>query len=175
MAEPSGATRPADTGSSTVLQVLGAVGTGIGVLGFVAAIGGMIVYTRADAAGLPADQALAVMPRTLLVATGAVTLVPAVALAFLFVLLLYCVSWGIDQVEKHRIDQSLPEAVSVEEQAAYAEEEARDWRRESREAKRRADSAQRAIEALRGTAAALPGELERLARDQAAAVEQAAA
>src|SRR5437763_1274879 len=60
MVEPSGATRPADPGSSTVLQVLGALGTGVGVLGFVAAIGGMIVHTRADAAGLPAEQATAV-------------------------------------------------------------------------------------------------------------------
>lgn len=58
--------------------VLAAIGTGIGVLGFVAFVGGAIEYARLARAGLPAEQALAVIPTANFVAIGAETIVPAV-------------------------------------------------------------------------------------------------
>ncbi len=45
-----------------------------GVLAFIAAVGGAIVWTRFQAAHLPAEQALDAMPRGELIATGAISL-----------------------------------------------------------------------------------------------------
>lgn len=71
-----------------VLKVLGAVGAGIGVIGFVTLFGGAILWVRANEAGLPANEAVAVVPHAVLVTTGASFLVPAVLLALLVVLLI---------------------------------------------------------------------------------------
>lgn len=60
------------------LPILSFIGTGIGLIGFVIFFGGFITWTRFDAAGLPADQAVARIPRTDLIVTGASFLVPAV-------------------------------------------------------------------------------------------------
>jgi hypothetical protein len=64
-----------------LLPVLTVVGTGIGVIGFVIFFGGFIVWTRFDAAGLPANEAVAQVPRNDLVVTGASFLVPALLAA----------------------------------------------------------------------------------------------
>jgi hypothetical protein len=85
---PPGAS-PAQNGASgqqspfwnVVLPILGFIGTGIGILGFVIFFGGFIVWARFDAAGLPADQAVAQVPRNDLVVTGAGFLVPALLAA----------------------------------------------------------------------------------------------
>jgi hypothetical protein len=61
--------------------VLGAIATGIGVLGFVTFVGGAIEYARLDSAGLPGEEALAVIPTSNLVVIGASALVPAVIAA----------------------------------------------------------------------------------------------
>ena len=53
-----------------IAAVAGSVG---GLVAFVAAVGGAIVWTRFDAAQLPADQALDAMPQGELIATGAIT------------------------------------------------------------------------------------------------------
>lgn len=66
---------------SIVLPLLSFVGTGIGVIGFVIFFGGFIVWSRFDAAGLPANEAVARVPRNELVATGASFLVPALLAA----------------------------------------------------------------------------------------------
>ncbi|HEU5142444.1 MAG TPA: hypothetical protein VFU04_04720 [Solirubrobacterales bacterium] len=66
---------------NVLLPVLTVVGTGIGVIGFVIFFGGFIVWTRFDAAGLPANEAVAKVPRNELVATGASFLVPALLAA----------------------------------------------------------------------------------------------
>jgi hypothetical protein len=71
-----------------VLKVLGAVGAGIGIIGFVTLFGGAILWVRANEAGLPANEVVAVVPRAVLVTTGASFLVPAVLLALLVVLLI---------------------------------------------------------------------------------------
>lgn len=60
-----------------------------GLLTFVAAVGGAIIWVRFYAAQLPADQALAAMPRSELVASGAVMLAAFVLLGALAVVGVY--------------------------------------------------------------------------------------
>ncbi|HEX4752990.1 MAG TPA: hypothetical protein VH268_08830, partial [Solirubrobacterales bacterium] len=66
-------------------------GTGIGLLGFVTFFGGAILWLRAEQAHLPATDAVAVVPHSVLVATGATFLVPAVLIALLSVLCIFAV------------------------------------------------------------------------------------
>lgn len=68
--------------SDILLPILAAVGTGIGLIGFVIFFGGFVLWTRFNAAGLPANEAVAQVPRNDLVATGASFLVPAFLAAF---------------------------------------------------------------------------------------------
>jgi hypothetical protein len=56
-------------------KVLGALIAAIASISFVALTGAIVLWTRFWSAGLPADQAVAVVPRQELVATGAVVLV----------------------------------------------------------------------------------------------------
>jgi hypothetical protein len=67
------------------MPVLSFVGTGIGILGFVIFFGGFILWTRFDAVGLPADEAVWHVPRDDLVVTGASFLVPALLTALVAV------------------------------------------------------------------------------------------
>lgn len=64
-----------------LVQVLGAVAAGIGVLGFVTFFGGAILWIRFDQAQLPANEAVALVPREVLLTTGASFLVPALMIA----------------------------------------------------------------------------------------------
>jgi hypothetical protein len=83
-----------ESGSSPqdlVLKVVGVIGTGIGILGFVAFFGGAVLWLRAEQAGLPPNDAVAVIPNSVLVTTGASFLVPAVLIALLAVTLLFAV------------------------------------------------------------------------------------
>jgi len=87
----AGSTSPVDL----VLKVVAAVGTGIGILGFVTFFGGAILWVRLNEAELPATEAVAVIPNSVLVTTGAVFLAPAVAIAASviaasFVVYLFC-------------------------------------------------------------------------------------
>jgi F0F1-type ATP synthase membrane subunit b/b' len=82
-----GATAPQDL----VLKVLGAIGTGVGVLGFVAFFGGAILWLRVERAGLPANDAIAQVPKSVLITTGANFLVPAFLIALLAVLAIFAV------------------------------------------------------------------------------------
>jgi hypothetical protein len=75
--EPPESKEPADV----LLKVLGVVGTGLGILGFVTFFGGAIVWVRLNEAHLPATEAVAVIPNSVLVTTGAAFLAPAVAAA----------------------------------------------------------------------------------------------
>jgi ABC-type multidrug transport system fused ATPase/permease subunit len=75
-------------GQDLVLKILGVVATGIGILGFVTFFGGAILWVRADRAHLPANDAVAVIPKGVLVTTGASFLVPAVLLALFAVALI---------------------------------------------------------------------------------------
>lgn len=69
--------------------VLGAVAGGVGVVGFVTFVGGAVHWARFDGVGLPAEEAISVVPTQNLVVTGARTLVPAIVLALLAVALLF--------------------------------------------------------------------------------------
>jgi hypothetical protein len=71
------------------LKALVASATAIGFTGFVAVLGGAILWVRFYSARLPADQALAVMPKGELVIFGAVTLVTFFILGGLTVLASY--------------------------------------------------------------------------------------
>lgn len=72
------------------LKILGGVLLALGgLVTFVAAVGGAIIWVRFYAARLPADQALAAMPRGELVASGAVMLAAFVMLGALAVVGVY--------------------------------------------------------------------------------------
>lgn len=75
--------------TSQLLVVLGAIATGIGVAGFAAVVGGIVVWLRFDALHLPADTAVAAMPRTELIVIGVSTLLPFIALGLALVVLAY--------------------------------------------------------------------------------------
>jgi hypothetical protein len=72
------------------------VATGIGVLGFVTFFGGAILWIRAREAGLPGNEVVAVVPKGVLVTTGASFLVPAVGLALLAVGAIYAIHHGVN-------------------------------------------------------------------------------
>jgi hypothetical protein len=67
---------------------LAAIGTSIGVIGFVTFMGGMIVWARVDATGIPAAPTLGVLPKQDLLVIGAETLVPMVITALVVVVVL---------------------------------------------------------------------------------------
>ncbi len=71
------------------VQALPAIGSAVGFLGFVAFVGAAIEWIRFSAAGLPADQAVRVVPRQELVTIGAAALVGYTAGALLAVLVVY--------------------------------------------------------------------------------------
>jgi hypothetical protein len=86
---PNQSTQKRDTsgdGGGTWQQlgpILGAIATGVGVLGFVTFVGGAIEYARLATAGLPAEEAVAIIPTSNLVVVGATKLVPALIIALM--------------------------------------------------------------------------------------------
>jgi hypothetical protein len=94
MGAPAPTTADSTTGWDRLAPLLGAIVTGVGVIGFVTFIGGVTVYARLRAAGFPAAPALGIFPSQDLVVIGAQTLVPealwalgfVVALGFLYAL-----------------------------------------------------------------------------------------
>lgn len=80
--EPSAPAAAGDrAGWSHLAPVLAAIGTGIGVIGFVTFIGGVIVWAKLTANGFPAAPALGVFPSQDLLVIGAQTLVRQVIFA----------------------------------------------------------------------------------------------
>jgi hypothetical protein len=79
------------SGTSVVVALVTAIGAGISVLGFVAFFGAAVEWVRFDHAHLPGNEAVAVIPRSVLLTNGANFLVPAVLLALAFVAVLYVV------------------------------------------------------------------------------------
>jgi hypothetical protein len=71
--------------------LLAAIGTGIGVLGFVTFVGGSVQWARFKAVGLPTEETLAILPTSNLIVVGAHTLVPAILIAILAVAALFIV------------------------------------------------------------------------------------
>jgi hypothetical protein len=68
---------------------LGAIATGIGVVGFVTFVGGVILSARLNAAGFPTEAALGVVPAQDMLVIGAETLVPPVIWGFVLVAALF--------------------------------------------------------------------------------------
>jgi hypothetical protein len=81
-------TADSTTGWDRLAPLLGAIVTGVGVIGFVTFIGGVTVYARLRAAGFPAAPALGIFPSQDLVVIGAQTLVPEALWALAFVVAL---------------------------------------------------------------------------------------
>jgi hypothetical protein len=87
---PAAAAPPADASPwDRVSPVLGAVASGLGVAGFVTFVGGAVHWARFDGAGLPAEEAVSVVPTQNLAVTGAGVLAPAVLVALAAVGLLF--------------------------------------------------------------------------------------
>lgn len=97
-----------DSAWSAMVPVITAVGTGVGLLGFVAFFGGASLWTQADSAHLPASEVVALVPRAVLLSTGAHFLTSAILLALFSVALL----WISDEQLRRR---SLPDAIRYEE------------------------------------------------------------
>lgn len=93
-----------------IFQVAGAVGTGIGILGFVTFFGGAILWLRAKEANLPATDAVAAVPHNVLVATGATFLVPAVLLALLAVACIVATHLGFGSYRRYKQRRKFTEA-----------------------------------------------------------------
>lgn len=87
----AGDAAPSTRAQDAVWNLAGAVGAGIGVLGFVTVFGGAILWIRANEAGLSANEVVAVVPKGVLVTTGASVLVPVVLLALLVVIVIAAV------------------------------------------------------------------------------------
>ena len=98
--------------------ILAAVGGGLGVLGLVAFFGAAILWVRMDEVGAPANEAIAIVPKSVLVTTGASFLVPAVLLAVVLLGVLYLadhlIGWFTDflflREEKKELDEAEKEA-----------------------------------------------------------------
>src|SRR3954447_25864334 len=100
----SSATKDGRDIRSVVLQILAAFGTGVGVLGFVVFFGGAILWVRFHQCGLPSSEAVAVIPKPVLLTTGAGFLVPTLLLSLGAVLLLIVINlflkanlWRVDR------------------------------------------------------------------------------
>lgn len=77
--------------SLDIVPVAAAAASGIGVLGFVTFGGGVVLWRRFSEMGLPADDAVAEVPKSMLISTGADFLAPAFAFTALTVLALVIV------------------------------------------------------------------------------------
>jgi hypothetical protein len=78
------------------------VGGSIGVLSFVAFFGAAILWLRMDRAHIPANEAVAVVPKSVLITTGATFLVPSLLAALGFTAVLYLIEVGREHSEKRR-------------------------------------------------------------------------
>jgi hypothetical protein len=129
------------TPQDLVLKVLGAIGTGIGILGFVALFGGAILWLRADQASLPANDAVSAIPNSVLVTTGASFLIPAVLIALLAVAAIFAVYLGFNVPHLRAVRASASEAETLFEAADQMKKEADGQIDEAREALEMANTA----------------------------------
>lgn len=107
-----------------LLPVLTFVGTGIGVIGFVIFFGGFILWTRFDASGVPANEAVAQVPRGDLIVTGASFLVPAVLAALAAVAVAF-VLWDAVVGNRRRHREQVAEIAAVKASDAAGKLQAR--------------------------------------------------
>jgi hypothetical protein len=104
-----------------IAPVLAAIGTGIGVIGFVTFVGGAVVWARLQGAGFPAAPALGVIPSQDLVVIGTETLVPLILVAIGVVVVL-TILYSIVRLAARRLHTKLSEWLVHLETAAQAGE-----------------------------------------------------
>lgn len=154
--EPKGTDKSAggkDSGLSAVGMLVAAIGGGIGVLSFVAFFGAAILWVRLDQAGLPGNEAVALIPRSVLLSTGANFLVPSLLVAFGFTAILFVAeSWTVSRSAKQltNLEAQLDRKREIAE-ARHAEASAAS--RKAEEATERALAAQKAATELAETQA----------------------
>jgi hypothetical protein len=124
--------------SDFLVPLLTAIGTGIGVLGFVMFFGGFILWARFKAGGLPANEAVAKVPRNDLVATGASFLVPGILAALGLVVCAYA-AWDhlIERPRRKRLRSAQEDYDRATEQLADLETRQRRLERRKEEVGRR--------------------------------------
>ncbi|MGZ6272348.1 MAG: hypothetical protein ACXWPJ_09820, partial [Candidatus Limnocylindrales bacterium] len=71
------------------MVVAAAIASGVGVVGFVTVVGGILLWIRYNAVGIPADKAVASIPSPELVTTGLATLIPFIILGLFAAFLAY--------------------------------------------------------------------------------------
>jgi hypothetical protein len=127
---PPPASKEESSPTDVVLRVLGAIGTGIGILGFVTFFGAAILWVRADKAELPATEAVAAIPRSVLISTGAQFLFPAflyavglVAMVFLVHFLFKAVEIFKSREERRKITRCSLEAADLGRRALVKQQE----------------------------------------------------
>jgi ABC-type multidrug transport system fused ATPase/permease subunit len=163
-----------DKGLSTWGMLLAAIGGGIGVLGFVAFFGAAILWVRLDQAGLPANEAVALIPRSVLLATGAKFLVPSLLLALAFTALLFLIeAWTISYSTS-----SLQEAeAALKEKREIAQARHREATAATKKAEERLSAAlraQKAVDELAATETLDAAVLEKSKQSSEAAAASAA-
>jgi hypothetical protein len=124
---PTAGSTPEDDKRSLVLQVAAAVATGIGILGFVVFFGGAILWVRFDQAGLPANDAVAVVSKPVLLTTGASFLAPVLLLALGAVAALLGLNLALDTLRAYRESQLDDDPVALQRAADTKRAEARQW------------------------------------------------
>lgn len=97
------------TGWDRLVPFLAAVGTGVGVIGFVTFVGGIIVWARVRAAGIPAAPTLGIFPSQDLLVIGAETLLPMVLHGLLVVVVLAVIYASIRAVRIPYLSKKLTE------------------------------------------------------------------
>jgi uncharacterized membrane protein YhiD involved in acid resistance len=96
----TGASKGGD--SSNIVTVLAAVATAIGTLGWVTFIGGAILWISFSQANLPAAEAIAKVPTSVLVATGAEFIAFAFVAALATIVILYFFDDRVQRLEIQR-------------------------------------------------------------------------
>ena len=127
----------------SLAPVLGALATGVGLLAFVALFGGAILWDRANQIGLPGTEAVALMPRSTLLATGAHFLLGALVLSVIAVAAL----WLIDTLLRTP-EQIVADAESAADALADRHSALESEARDSSELARGSDAERALAEAL---------------------------
>jgi hypothetical protein len=155
-------------------MLLAAIGGGIGVLSFVAFFGAAILWVRLDQAGLPANEGVALIPRSVLLATGAKFLVPSLLVALGFTALLFLVeSWTISY-STTALQQAEAELKEKREIAQARHREATAAARKAEERMNATTKAQRAVDELAETEILDPEVIEQNKRTAEGAAKSAA-
>ncbi|HSS32381.1 MAG TPA: hypothetical protein VLL27_03780 [Solirubrobacterales bacterium] len=154
--------------------ILAAVGGSIGLISFVAFFGAAIIWIRMDAAGLPGNEAVALVPRSVLLSTGANFLVPSLLVALGFTTILYLVESGTIFASTQSLESF--EAVAKKRREAIEVRRAKvaEDAKEADEAAERALAAEKSSEKLAATKVVNPKLMEEVEKGNTDAIARAA-